>query len=134
MEGLEDEAQLVAAQTGQRVFVESRVVAAVEREPPAIGPVESGDQVEQRRLADAGFADDGDVFARLQAQRDVPQDDAAIELAREVFDFKHEGVRAACLRPVPLSKQDRLCGPMPVAYLDSEDYCTEPVSGVSDFC
>ena len=63
---LEDEAELVAPQARQRILVEPRVVAPVERQPPAVGPVEAGDEVEQRRLADARLADDGDVLAGLR--------------------------------------------------------------------
>jgi hypothetical protein len=134
VEGLENEAHLVPAQAGERVLVKLGVVAAIQRQPPTVWPIQPGNEVEQGGLADAGFANDGDVFARLQSQRHVPQHAAAIKPAGDVFDFEHKGVRATCLRPVPLSTQDRLCAPMFVAYLNSEDYCIEPVSGVSDFC
>ena len=67
MEGLEDEAQLVPAQPGQGVLVQVRVVGAVERQSPAVGPVQPGDEVEQGGLAHPGLADDGHVFPRLQA-------------------------------------------------------------------
>ena len=63
VKGLEDEAQLVPAQTGQRVFIEPGVGAAVEGQRAAVGPVEAGDEVEQRGFADAGLTDDGHVFA-----------------------------------------------------------------------
>ena len=88
MESLEDKAELVAAQAGQRILVEPRVVDAIEYKPAAVRAVESGDEVKQRGLADAGFADDGHILACLQVQRDVPKYAAAAELAGKTFYFK----------------------------------------------
>jgi hypothetical protein len=89
MEGLKDEAHACRGAARQRVLIEPGVVDAVERQAPAVRPVQPGDQVEQRRFADAGFADDGDVLARLQAQRNALQDRATVELASEGFDVEH---------------------------------------------
>ena len=98
MEGLEDETEFVAAQAGQGVFAKLCVIDAIEDQPPGIGAVQPGDQVEQGGLADARFADDRHVFARLQAQRDILKHAAAAELAREAGDFKQAGHPA---RPAP---------------------------------
>lgn len=49
----------------------------------------AGNQVEQRRFADAGFADDCHIFTGLQLQRDIAQHPAAFELARKTINFVH---------------------------------------------
>ena len=81
MEGLERRNQLVAAQAGEAVVVEARVVVAVEGQASGIGAIEPGDQVEvdlptpiRRRWATYSPA------RRVRA--DVPQDRTAIEAAR----------------------------------------------------
>ena len=71
MEGLENEAQLVPAQAGERVIVKSVVAVPVQRQPTAVGAVYTGNEVEQRGFANTLFADDGDVLARYEAQGDV---------------------------------------------------------------
>ena len=53
MEELEDEADLRAAQPGERVLVERRDVDAVDEIVPVDRRVEPGDQAEQRGLAAA---------------------------------------------------------------------------------
>jgi hypothetical protein len=51
VEGLEDETQLVPPPAGQRRFVEPAKVFAIEHDIALIGPVEAGDEVEQRGFA-----------------------------------------------------------------------------------
>ena len=63
MERLEHEADALAAQHGQRVVVQRREVDAVDDDRAGVGALEAGDQVEQRRLADARLADDRDELA-----------------------------------------------------------------------
>ena len=50
--------------------------------------IETGDQVQQRRLADAGLADDRDVLARLHGERHAVEHAAASRAA--------EGLRQRC--------------------------------------
>src|SRR5690349_1524686 len=57
---LEDEAQLAAAHLGALALVEVGEIAAEERDLPAGGVVQAGDQVEQGGLAGAGAAANGD--------------------------------------------------------------------------
>ena len=71
---LENETHARATQPRAGFFVETREIAALEQEFTRIGNVQPGDQVQQRRLANAGLADDRDVFAGDERQRDVLQD------------------------------------------------------------
>ena len=60
---LEDEADLLAAQLRERVLAESGDVGAVDQDLAGARRVEAGDQPEQRRLAAARGADDGQEAA-----------------------------------------------------------------------
>ena len=68
MEGLEHEADPLAPQPGPRGLVERAEIDAVDRHAALVGVVEPGEDVEQRRFADPGFADDRDQFARADLQ------------------------------------------------------------------
>lgn len=88
MKRLEDETEPVAAQACESILIEVPVVDAIQNEPAAVRTVESGDEIEQRRLADAGFADDRHILARVQLERHLAQNLAAIELARKTRDLE----------------------------------------------
>lgn len=60
----------VAAQAGDRDVAD---VGAVDGDGAAVGVVEAEEQAQQRRLAAAAFADDGDGRARWDVERDVFQ-------------------------------------------------------------
>ena len=105
------------------VDADNLVIDPVQRQTDAIGPVQAGDQVEQCRFADPGLADDGDVFAGLQTQRDVPENATAIELAGKTCDFKHGLFRqtrcewpapdSAAIRAAAMQISDRPAGSAP---------------------
>jgi hypothetical protein len=71
VEGLEDEADAPAAQSGALFIAEGRRVCAVKQVAAAGGAVEAADDIEQRRFARAGGAGDGQPLAWLQAQVDI---------------------------------------------------------------
>ena len=56
-----------------RRAVSSRVSIAVDRDPAAVDLVEAHQQVDERRLAGAGRADDGDRLARLRRRGSGPR-------------------------------------------------------------
>ena len=70
---LEDEAHAFAAKLGQRVVVEVGEINAVDQDVAAVRPVETRDEVEQRRLADAGLAHDADELAARDVEGEAPQ-------------------------------------------------------------
>ena len=63
VEGLEHEAEVVAPEQRLRRLGQRADVGAVDAHRAGVDAVEAGDAVEQRRLADARFADDGDELA-----------------------------------------------------------------------
>ena len=73
MEGLEDEAVMLAPQPRQRVVVQARELVAAEEDLALIDRLEAGDGVEERRLADARLADHGDVLTRGELERYLVQ-------------------------------------------------------------
>ena len=60
--------------TRERVVVERGEIDAVDRDRAGIGPLEPGDEVEQRRLADARLADDRDELAARDVERQAAED------------------------------------------------------------
>ncbi|MCY1407856.1 hypothetical protein D9M71_231670 [compost metagenome] len=70
MEGLEHEADLLAAQGGAAGFVEAGGGFAAQPEFAGIGRVEQAEDVQQGRLARAGRAGDRQVFALGDVQVD----------------------------------------------------------------
>src|SRR5690242_18702040 len=63
IEALEDEADVVLARLGKRDFGEARDLLAVEHVGPAGGAIEHSHDIQQGRLAAAGWAHDGDELA-----------------------------------------------------------------------
>ena len=63
-----------AAKAGERVLAEVAEPDAVDLNLSLVGPLESGHDHEQRRLARAGRPDDADCLARCDCQTDVAQD------------------------------------------------------------
>ena len=87
-EGLEDEADAMAAELGELAFVVLGDVLAVDRDVAGGGGVEAGDQVEQGGLAGAGAADQGDELAAGDLERDVAD-------GPDIFAADHEFARDA---------------------------------------
>src|SRR5690606_30135651 len=86
---LEHEAERLAPEPREAVGIERLDVAAGEQIRAARRPVETAEDVHQRRLSGAGLADDRDELARVDLQVDVAQRthlDAAVrdERAAEV--------------------------------------------------
>ena len=71
MKGLKDKADHAAPQQCGRVVIQGSEVDALEQHAAAIGSIESGQQIEQRRLADAGLAHHGNVFTRSNREIDA---------------------------------------------------------------
>ena len=59
----------------------------------AVGAVEAGDAVQQRRLADAGFAQQRDELAAPQLQRHRIEDGRVAEMFAQAFDAQHHSRR-----------------------------------------
>ena len=78
---------VLAAQQRERVVVERRELAVPRRRRvPASGALEPGDEVEQRRLADAGLAEDRDQLAGRDRERDVVEHDARARTRERLRD------------------------------------------------
>ncbi|MCY1550633.1 hypothetical protein D9M68_869000 [compost metagenome] len=74
VEGLEHEAHVAPAPERAGFAVERADVDAAVRDRARVPAVEPGHAVEQRRLAGARFAHDGDELAGLDAERHVLED------------------------------------------------------------
>jgi hypothetical protein len=70
---------------------------AVESDLTGVGPVQPGDQIEQRRLSCAVWADQPRDLAALDRERNIVDGDNPAELARHVLD-REEGHSAPTLR------------------------------------
>jgi hypothetical protein len=70
---LEHEPDVPGAQPGQLAVVERADVVAGDLQPPARGSLERAHDVQQRRLARARRADDGQQLAPRDVQRDAAQ-------------------------------------------------------------
>ena len=81
--GLEDEADLVAAQPGQRLVLELGEVLVADEHRALVGGVERGAAVHQRRLAGPARPHHGGELAGRQVEGDVVEGDDA-RLARAV--------------------------------------------------
>jgi hypothetical protein len=96
VERLEHEADARPAQQRARSVIERRDVPAFEDDAAAVRGIEPRDQVEKRGLADSGLADDGDVFAVPDFERDAAQQfarpRAAVGLA-QIADDQHGAQR-----------------------------------------
>src|SRR5712691_1288647 len=71
IEALEHEADLPEPQVAQRVDGEPGEVAARHDDPPGARPIESGEQIEERRLARPARPHDGEKLTRVDRERDV---------------------------------------------------------------
>ena len=74
------------------VVVQLRQVAAFQQQPSAVRDVKARDQVQQRRLADAGLADDGDVFTGHHGERHAVEHAPAGRAAEglgDIAEFEH---------------------------------------------
>jgi hypothetical protein len=71
---LEHEAHALAAKRRSRIVVERGDVDAVDDDAARIDRHEAGDDVEQSGLADSGRADDRDVLAARDLERQVGED------------------------------------------------------------
>ena len=93
VKSLEHEAHALAAQQRARGVIERGEVDAVEHDRARVRHVESRDQVEQRRFADAGLAHDRDELAAVdESSETVAQDLARAHAAvgfRYVADEEH---------------------------------------------
>ena len=68
MKGLEHEAQFFAPQPGRGFIVEGINGLAIDQQRAAVGHVQSGNQVQQRGLANAGLAHDRDILASFEPE------------------------------------------------------------------
>ena len=73
VEALENKTEAVPAQARERVVAERGELHAAERDRAAVGDVEPGDEVEQRRLADPRLAHYRDVVARRELELDAAE-------------------------------------------------------------
>jgi hypothetical protein len=71
-----------------RVVVAEVDLLAVEPDFAAVGRVEARDDVEERGLAGAGFAYDGDPLARADGERDILEQRGARKRLREAGDLE----------------------------------------------
>ena len=78
MEGLEHEAHPLAAQQRERVVIQGGKILPFELDASTVCTVQSGEQVQQRGLADARFAHDRDVFATTQSEIEAIEHGLAI--------------------------------------------------------
>ena len=94
MEELEDEPDSIAAESREPGFAESAEVGAGDGHASGARPVEAGDQVEQRRLAAAGWPHDRCELALFDGQRHAVQrasDPALIDLrdVGQAYELAH---------------------------------------------
>lgn len=71
MKALKDEPHVVRTNRRTTILVECRELLAVEPHAPAGRLIEAGQQRQERRLARAGGADDGNGLRRRNAEVDV---------------------------------------------------------------
>jgi hypothetical protein len=95
VEGLEHEADVLAPPQRAGVVAEGADVHAIQRDRALVPVVQRGHAVQQRRLADAGFAHDGDELTGRHAQRDVGKHRRVAVALGEVADNEAHG-RARC--------------------------------------
>ena len=66
-------------------------ILAFEQDLPGVDRLEPGDDIEQRRLADARVADDGDVLAGGDLERNAVEDDPLAEALGDPIEPEHPG-------------------------------------------
>src|SRR5437588_295330 len=86
---LEDETVVIAPQERERIVVHVRELVLAEMDLARVDRLEPGDDVEQRGLADARFAEDCDVFARAHLERDLVQDGTPAEALADSREPQH---------------------------------------------
>jgi hypothetical protein len=95
VEELEHEADSCAAQTREIVLAQRGDVGALDQNVPRGGRIQPVDQPEQRRLAAAGRADDGEKLPPGNAQRQRLEDGERMGTARDglgdVAELNHSG-------------------------------------------
>jgi hypothetical protein len=91
VERLEHESELASPRQRAAGVVERGKVRAVDFDAPRVRAVQPGDQVEQRGLPRARLADDRDVLARSDPERQLVENRARPEPLREGVDREHEG-------------------------------------------
>ena len=79
-------------QRPERAELQLADVDAVDEDPPAADVVEPQQQVDDRRLARSGGADDADALARLDTERDVAQH-AVLAVVREPDVLELDSIR-----------------------------------------
>ena len=87
----------------QRLLRDLRDVLAVDEDAPALEVVEAQEQVDERRLAGAGAADEADLLARPDGQREVLDDlrlPAVVEAGVLEADLAARRPRAPGVGPV----------------------------------
>ena len=87
MKLLEDESDFLGAEAREAGFVEARDVGAINDGPAGRGSIEAAENIDQRGLARAGRAHDGDPFAGLDAERDAVERADVAELFADIFDL-----------------------------------------------
>ena len=88
MESLKDESKFFTSKERRLSVVQLAQWHTVDTEFTAIGRVQSGDHVQQRRLAHTGFAHDGDVFTCVQLQIDCAEHSASAEGLGQLSAFQ----------------------------------------------
>jgi len=86
---LPDVAHIAIAELGGLAWVELAEIGVGEPDSPAVGAVERGEEMEERTLAGAALADDGDHLA---------SGDGEVEVAKENDFAGGVGVLADCAR------------------------------------
>ena len=91
LEELEDDAHVASAPARERVLAAPAQLLPGEDDLPARRAVDAGQQVEQRRLAAAGGAVDGEEALRWDAEGEVVEDDGPLRArgddARKALDL-----------------------------------------------
>mgnify|MGYP003693714221 CR=1 FL=1 len=94
VKGLEDVPDGVAAEAGQAIFAEGHQVHAVDDDVARGGAIEPRDETEQRGLAAARRARDGDELTRRDLEPDIGENiygpAAALEAHAEAADADHD--------------------------------------------
>ncbi|MPL92315.1 hypothetical protein SDC9_38413 [bioreactor metagenome] len=109
---LEDEAEMLAPQPGERVGVEHADILAGKAVAAGTRPVETAQNVHQRRLARARGADDRDELARPDIEIDVAQDGDRLLAGQEgAADAAHGNQRIGHLTSPSASASGWWCCP-----------------------
>ena len=91
MELLKDETDFVGAIAGERALVKRGDVGAVHHGAAGAGAVEAAEDVDERGLAGAGGAHDGDPLAGVHGKRDLIERADSAEFFGEFFDLHKRG-------------------------------------------